>query len=248
MHPSDPMHRPLAHVRRRIVRTNGEPTRTEWVVDLGTHLESRVVAVFDGEHAHIDAADLVAEYQRPDADRRSIVNAHAAMMRRNRVSEHEIMGYRAFHGIPRPTYSITYDTVTPESAEDGDVSERGYIVRGSEYPTPEDFHGRAAVLWCEEMGTDEEIEPADLDDWSEATLEITRDPIALAAYAVLRDEGATEPSVYPPRQGDRPSWSQPDGDEDFRTGAVTRRTVHFDGLTDEQHAAIIALAAAKVRR
>ena len=66
--------------------------------------------------------------------------------------------------MPR-TYCVTYDIVTPESAEDGDVSERGFCdlgTRSRQIPMPPDLRGDAVKPWRAQFDFDVEVTP---DNW-----------------------------------------------------------------------------------
>jgi hypothetical protein len=130
------------------------------------------------------------------------------------------------------TYTITYDKVTPESAEDGDVSEHGfYLPGGYEYPIPDGCVGAEFTAWREATG------PFDL------PLETDEDTgVVDAAIAILREYGCDEPSCRGGGfNGDTFVWySETDPDVDYRTGEETRKAVHFDGLTLAEAQAIYA--------
>lgn len=101
---------------------------------------------------------------------------------------------------------VTYDVVTPESAEDGDVAERGWL--------------EPILITREDLDEDDP-------SWVDATLR------------VLRNEhvGAVEADSY--GHGVIPRWfTEADGDENYATGAVTRRSFHPEGYTREELVAL----------
>lgn len=96
--------------------------------------------------------------------------------------------------------------MTPESAEQGEVEECGYI--------------------------DDEGVPIEIDEYDEEN-GIT---IADKAAQFLRDEGATEASSTAFHPG---IWySQSDGSENYRTGAVETRSFHLRNFSPLQERAI----------
>lgn len=161
------------------------------------------------------------------------------------------------------TYSITYDKVTPESAEEGDFSEHGFISPGGyEHPIPDGLVGVEFSAWCAEMGPfDTVIEPTDggdIPEWAIDAADCWRDiyqghngtqrddvgdiSLALACFEILRDLGGVEDN------GDG-SFYEIDAANDrdyFEKGEEKRRCVHFEGLSDVQLRLLSALVKAKL--
>lgn len=143
------------------------------------------------------------------------------------------------------TYSITYQIVTPESAEQGELSGAGWVrpSDGAQIPQGEETYGFTSEQWdawlLEWVGPPPEIEPFETDDvpgW--AVEHACRVPMigdflmALRCLRLISEGGYTEPS-YHPFDGKSKAWfQQADGDTDYTTGAETRKSLHFDGLTD----------------
>lgn len=104
---------------------------------------------------------------------------------------------------------ISYEVITPESAELGEVEERG---------------------WIDEDGV--VIEP-DADDIENAGSELLA--VVNAAVGVIGHR--QQPSSYPCSPGF--TWyTESDGDEDYATGAVTYKSWHLSGFTPEEEHAI----------
>lgn len=100
---------------------------------------------------------------------------------------------------------ISYEVITPESAELGEVAERG---------------------WIDEDGV--VIEP-DADDIADAGSEFLA--VVNAAVGVIGHY--RQPSCYPFSPGF--TWySETTGDENYATGAVTYRSWHLSGFTPEE--------------
>lgn len=152
-------------------------------------------------------------------------------------------------------YTMTYDKVTPESAEDGDVSERGFMTPGGwEHPIPDGLVGDEFKAWCDAQGPfEQDVEPADLDDVPEWVRDLifttyahgsepfpeggavdTHAGILWSCYGILEDLGGVEDN------GDG-TFYEIDADQNYRTGEDTRRAVHFEGLTDAQLKLLSAL-------
>jgi hypothetical protein len=107
--------------------------------------------------------------------------------------------------------NVTYDVVTPESAEDGDVAERGWLE--PILITREDLEEDRDQDWVE--------------DWVAATLRI------------LQHEGVGAVGADTYGRGAVPSWfTEVDGDVDDATGAVTRRTFHPEGYNRDELVAL----------
>lgn len=117
---------------------------------------------------------------------------------------------------------ITYDKVSPESAEDGDFSDHGFYGEGGWYFSiaDESFEER-----CNKVGRDQALkdmtpEPDEFDTVAEAV-------------DFLSNYGPFEASCYPLcESGGHDCWvTQADGDQDYSTGEVTRLSFHLDGVT-----------------
>lgn len=118
-------------------------------------------------------------------------------------------------------FAVTYDKVTPESAEDGDVSERGwYMAGGWYYPVPDGLVGPEYGAWVEEQGFYQPVDPDELDEGE--------DPIVRACADIVLEYGGVE--TY-----DGTSWYCA-SEQDYRTGEDTTKCIHFEGLSDEQAA------------
>lgn len=137
-----------------------------------------------------------------------------------------------------PTYAITYDIVTPESAEEGEASERGYYLAGGYYHAiPYGLIGEAFTAYVEKMGYRQPLR--DSRDIAEGVTVVD------AAFAILDEYGCFErASHYCPGI----SWYQVDPDMDYRTGEDTRKAVHFDGLTEEEDRALFDRVKARTAR
>jgi hypothetical protein len=151
--------------------------------------------------------------------------------------------------MPR-TYTLTYDCVTPESAEDGDFSDCGFGRSPSDGTSTREgacIDGNHAVRMAalaaasdaatEEITADEDEkdEHMDLED-SAAESRVCVDKIVAL---IRRHYGATEPSCCP--EWCPGTWyTTPDGSTDYRTGEVTRVSVHLDGWTEAEECAIYA--------
>lgn len=105
---------------------------------------------------------------------------------------------------------ITYEIITPESAEDGDA-ERG---------------------WENEEGV---VMEADEDDIAEAGVYASGETRAYADAAVdfLENAGVTEYSSSP-GTGDDGGWYTEYGDQDMHTGNYENHSYHLEGFTDEE--------------
>lgn len=100
---------------------------------------------------------------------------------------------------------ISYEVITPESAEMGDASERGWIDEEGVViePDADDIENAGATLWA----------------------------VVNAAVDVIGYK--RQPSNYPFVPGF--TWyTESDGDEDYATGAVTYRSYHLSGFTSEE--------------
>ena len=71
--------------------------------------------------------------------------------------------------MPR-TYCVTYDIITPESAEDGDVSEHGFCDGGSasrQIPLPDGLCGDAVKTWAANFDFNVEVTPDEHEDYAD---------------------------------------------------------------------------------
>jgi hypothetical protein len=150
------------------------------------------------------------------------------------------------------TYTLTYDTVTPESAEDGDYTDSGFGDGSSLNTTSMETidaagpHGAPAwhaALDAARAAATEPIEP-DGYDLAEHDGDESAAAVALMVGLLRRHYGATEPSSCPWSPG---TWyTTPDGATDYRTGEVTRVSVHLDGWTDAEERAIYDAVTARL--
>lgn len=110
-------------------------------------------------------------------------------------------------------FHVTYDIVTPESAEHGDAAERGFVQPGG---------------WHHELKSETFGEPAGrIKDECALTL---REALDLVNCGAMADGG------------DGDSFYEQDGREDYRTGATETRAFHISGkITDASRARIARL-------
>ena len=133
----------------------------------------------------------------------------------------------------------TYDKITPESAEEGDYSESGWLLPyGVELPMPDGLYGEEAAAWIADN-----VEPVwswDPTDYVDDDEETAEDQAAISAARFLRDEGAAEPSEYGYGVDGSTvtSYYQADGSTDYSTGEETRNAYHLEGFTHDQLRAI----------
>lgn len=133
----------------------------------------------------------------------------------------------------------TYDKITPESAEEGDYSESGWLLPyGIELPMPDGICGEEAAVWIADN-----VEPVwswDPTDYVDDDEETAEDQAAVSAARFLLDEGATEsnPYGYGVDGSTVDSYRQTDGGTDYSTGEVTINTYHLEGFTPDQLRAI----------
>jgi hypothetical protein len=124
--------------------------------------------------------------------------------------------------------SMTFETVTPESAEDGDVADHGFAEPGGwEYSIYDDaFHARV-----------------DKDGLDVALKEMTPEPLEFEdveeAVDFLKGYGSFETSCSPVCDNAHCWLTQADGDTDFGTGAVTRLSFHLKDVDPATHREII---------
>ena len=132
------------------------------------------------------------------------------------------------------TYHVTYDIVTPESAEDGDYAESGWIdSRGWHCQAPDGCVGQAYIDWCKTQDLDHIIEP---DEYDIKEYDGESEAAVALMVRVLRDAGAYEHSCS---AFDGRGWYRSYGEQDFRDGSTESRAFHFeDGWTDEEKRAI----------
>lgn len=125
---------------------------------------------------------------------------------------------------------MTYEVVTPESAEDGDFADHGFAEPGGwTYSiADESFEER-----CEKVGRDQALkdmcpEPEEFDSIGDAV-------------EFLSHYGPFEASCYPLcTSGGHDCWlTQADGDQDYSTGAVTRLSFHLEGIKRKKRLKIL---------
>lgn len=136
------------------------------------------------------------------------------------------------------TYSITYETVTPESAAEGEAAEYGYIIDGNQYPIADIMAITDKAERDRQYPTQTEVEPnTDIDDLT------SDEALASGCQAILTRYCATEPSCHPMTPDDYAHcwFTEYEPDVDYATGAETRRAVHFDGMTREIFSILIRL-------
>jgi len=100
-------------------------------------------------------------------------------------------------------YSITYEIITEESAEQGDAAERGYLVNDNEIPMPDGTCGLDATAFCEEHEVETEV---DSGDWLGTSCMRREDyPCEryMAEIILNLPHDIVEPSCYPWQPG---SW------------------------------------------
>lgn len=106
---------------------------------------------------------------------------------------------------------ITYEIVTPESAEQGDIAESG---------------------WIDEEGTPVEPDEFDIEEMGE--------PLAVAKCAAKIIGHCVEASDYPKCHPGHTWYTDADGDTDYSTGAVTRQSYHLEGFSEEEEVELYA--------
>lgn len=121
----------------------------------------------------------------------------------------------ACSAVIAPRVRVSFEIVTPESAEDGDVAETG---------------------WINEEGI--AFDASDLDP-EDPTCATYGDVIA---RFITRDRGAVECSDSSPEvpegRGRAPWFMQSDPDVDYRTGEQERHSYHVEGLTSREWRAL----------
>ena len=105
---------------------------------------------------------------------------------------------------------ISYETVTPESAEIGDCADSG---------------------WEDEDGVCVEIDESDVEEHGSVCA-------AVAARAVDIIGRGCEASDYPTCCPGHTWYTEIDGDMDYSDGSETRRSYHLDGFSAEEERAI----------
>lgn len=126
------------------------------------------------------------------------------------------------------TYVITYDEVTPESAEDGDFSDHGYVVGGWDVSTRDAPVGADFKAWCTEQWVEDYHIEADEEE-GESDAE--------AIVATMRGKGFdrySEPNMWG-GNGTQPAsaYTKDEGCIDYSTGTTRRETFHIDGVSDD---------------
>ncbi len=128
---------------------------------------------------------------------------------------------------------MTYETVTPESAEDGDFADHGFAQPGGWHFSIADdaFHEREKRDGREKALRDMTPEPMEFESVEDAIDELER-------------YGSFEASTHPlPRLTDgylRHCWlTQCDSDENYETGESLRYSFHLESGTNEEWLAIL---------
>jgi hypothetical protein len=134
---------------------------------------------------------------------------------------------------------MTFETVTPESAEDGDVADHGFAEPGGwEYSIVDNcFQNRCEAVGREQALKDMRPEPLEFEDAEEAieflsgygSFETSCSPICTNAHCWLT-QADTDKDF---------STTQADTDKDFSTGAETRLSFHLEGVDPATHREII---------
>ena len=104
---------------------------------------------------------------------------------------------------------ISYEVITPESADIGEIDDSGWIDEDGIViePDADDIENAGSMLWA----------------------------VVNAAVGVIGHK--QQPSSYPFAPGF--TWyTEPDGDENYTTGAVTYKSWHLSGFTPEEEQAI----------
>jgi hypothetical protein len=123
---------------------------------------------------------------------------------------------------------MTYDTVTPESAEEGDFADHGFAAPGGwEFSIADEaFEARCERDGREKALADMTPAPEEFDSIEEA-------------IDFLKDYGPFEASCYPTCNNGHCWVTQADGDTDYSTGAVTRLSFHLKDVDHATHRDII---------
>ena len=124
--------------------------------------------------------------------------------------------------------TMTYDVVTPESAEEGCTEDNGYAEPGGwTYSiADESFQERCKAVGREQALKDMTPEPLEFEDTEEA-------------IDFLKSSGPFEASCSPTCDNGHCWLTQADGDTDYSTGAVTRLSFHLEGVDPATHREII---------
>jgi hypothetical protein len=131
-------------------------------------------------------------------------------------------------------YTQTYDLISP--SEGTDLSELGFVVMGQDIPMPDGLCGEGADQWKDEQGVHLQVDPQ---DWSDPS-----DPLAPERQMarIIIEAGCTETHSSP-------SFYQPEGVIDMRTGASRTEAIHLvmvdadrpEGWADHSATVITAL-------
>lgn len=127
--------------------------------------------------------------------------------------------YRRMGKVRTRQIFLTYDLVTPESAEQGDTSEHGFMSPGNyDHPMDPECVGAAFEAWkaenvvpCWEEETDDDLSPVE------------------HAIRFLRSGGYSEPSSSVFHAGVWYSWA--DRESDYRSGESRGQSAHLEGFT-----------------
>ena len=122
----------------------------------------------------------------------------------------------------RKGFAVTYEIVTPESAEDGDIADNGYLVDGHRHSTAGMHSAHAAEL-------------EDLRERSTYWVEADEDETEVdAAVRYLQREGVTQSSGYPLDYMTARSWFTTEPSENYRTGGTDSCSFHPVGWSDDE--------------
>ena len=123
---------------------------------------------------------------------------------------------------------MTFETVTPESVEDGDFSDHGFAEPGGwEYSIADNcFQNRCKDVGDEQALKDMTPKPLEFEDAEEA-------------IDFLSSYGSFETSCSPVCDNGHCWLTQADTDTDYSTGAETRLSFHIEGVTPAVHREII---------
>jgi len=110
---------------------------------------------------------------------------------------------------------VSYQTVTPESAEYGECFDRGWINKEGICIDPEEHD--------------------DYDGTNESDVAVD-----LAVKAILDDSGSVKASDYPKCSPGNTRYTQIDADKDYNDGSETTHSYHLDGFSIEEELAIYA--------
>jgi hypothetical protein len=133
----------------------------------------------------------------------------------------------------RPRYVVTYDTVTEESAAEGDYADHGfYSLQGNRWSVPAmgERNPHGSLAWRADYEAAREDATVDYDPDDDT------DPVDWIV-SVLQDAGATEPNGTGPHAD---GWSTVDGETDYATGEETRYGYRLEGFAPDQLAQVYA--------